>query len=78
MAAEWYVDDGDRATGPFSVSQMKAQAAAARIKPDTQVRKGKWVAAKTGQRITPSGSDSNRHVRRTMKAAAPKTKSRHK
>jgi len=56
MAAEWYVDDGDRATGPFSVSQMKAQAAAARIKPDTQVRKGKrgkWVAAKQVKGLLP-------------------------
>lgn len=52
MASEWYVEDNDRAIGPFSVSQMKAQAAAGRIKPDTRVRKGKrgkWIAAKQVQ-----------------------------
>lgn len=49
MANQWYVEDEGRATGPFSVSQMKAQAAANRIKPETRVRKGlrgKWIAAK--------------------------------
>ena len=49
MAGEWYVEDNDRATGPFTVAQMKAQATSARIKPETRVRKGrrgKWIAAK--------------------------------
>jgi hypothetical protein len=49
MASEWYVEDNDRATGPFTVAQMKAQATSSRIKPETRVRKGrrgKWIAAK--------------------------------
>ena len=49
MAREWYVEDEGRATGPFNVAQMKAQAASNRIKPETRVRKGrsgKWIAAK--------------------------------
>lgn len=48
MAGDWYVEDNDRAIGPFTVAQMKAQAAAGRIKPETKVRKGKrgkWLAA---------------------------------
>ena len=49
MASQWYVEDDGRATGPFSVAQMKAQASASRIKPETRVRKGRrgqWTAAK--------------------------------
>ena len=49
MASEWYVEDNDRAIGPFTVAQMKAQATSSRIKPETRVRKGrrgKWIAAK--------------------------------
>ncbi len=48
MASEWYVEDEGRAMGPFNVAQMKAQAAANRIGPETRVRKGQsgpWIAA---------------------------------
>lgn len=47
MANEWYVEVNGQATGPFSVRQLKAQAAAKVIKPETRVRKGrgKWYQA---------------------------------
>lgn len=57
MAIEWFVEDNDRVVGPFTVSQMKAQAAAKRIGPETRVRKGrkgKWFAAKNVQGLLPN------------------------
>lgn len=57
MAIEWFVEDNDRVIGPFNVTQMKAQAAANRIKPETRVRKGKkgkWFAAKNVQGLLPT------------------------
>ena len=48
MAGQWYVQDNQRETGPFTAAQIKAQAVNSRIKPETLVRKGKrgnWVAA---------------------------------
>ena len=48
MAGQWYIQDNQRATGPFTAAQIKAQAENSRIKPETLVRKGargNWVAA---------------------------------
>lgn len=47
MASEWYVEVEGRPTGPFTVRQLKAQAGAELIKPDTRVRKGRgpWYLA---------------------------------
>lgn len=51
MASEWFVNNDDQTTGPFTVPQMKAQAKAGRIKPSTLVRKGKgkWIEARRVQ-----------------------------
>jgi hypothetical protein len=48
MAGQWYVQDNQRAAGPFTAAQIKTQAENSRIKPETLVRKGargNWVAA---------------------------------
>lgn len=60
MTSQWYIEDEGRALGPFSAAQMKAQAAAKRIGPETRVRQGQtgpWTAA--------------RNVKGLLKSAAP-------
>ncbi len=77
MASEWYVEDNGRATGPFSVEQMKAQASGNRIKRETRVRKGrdgKWIPAKKVKGLL--GSDTPpQELSKTKEArsAAPDT-----
>ncbi len=64
MASEWYIENEGRALGPFSAAQMKAQAAAKRIRPETRVRQGQtgpWTAAK--------------NVKGLLKAATPQQES---
>ena len=49
MATEWFIQNGEQELGPFTVKQLRAQAAAKRIQPDTKVRRGqrgKWYRAK--------------------------------
>jgi|GEM_PF-5203779 len=49
MATEWFVSNEDQVTGPFTVAQLRAQAAAQKLNPDTRIRRGrrgKWYAAK--------------------------------
>ena len=61
MANEWFVEDKDRVTGPFTVAQMKAQAAASRIRPETRVRKGsrgRWIEARRVQGLLPAAEPS--------------------
>ena len=56
MATEWFVRDDDRETGPFTVAQLKAQAAANKLSPDTRIRRGrhgKWHAAKNVKGLLP-------------------------
>ena len=71
--AEWYVEDNGRATGPFSVQQMKAQAAASRIKPETKVRKGrkgKWIEAKRVQGLL-GKADAAKSAKTKSKLSSP-------
>lgn len=71
MASEWYVEDNERATGPFTVAQMKAQVTSARIKPDTRVRKGrrgKWVEAKNVKGLIPANENKQSPARQRTAA----------
>ena len=51
MASEWFVEVDGKATGPFSVKQLKAQVRAGRIHAETKLRRGrgKWYLANNVQ-----------------------------
>lgn len=74
MAREWYVEDEGRATGPFNVAQMKAQAASNRIKPETRVRKGrsgKWIAAKKVKGLLDVDAPQPEHLKKKKAKPTP-------
>lgn len=61
MAVEWYVLNDDDELGPFTVAQMRAQAATGRIVADTRVRRGrsgKWFAARNVTGLLPADGEA--------------------
>jgi len=56
MASQWYVERGDSKAGPYSATELKAQAAAGEITPETLVQKDgmdRWVEASSVRGLLP-------------------------